>query len=95
MTVSPPAGRAARGLSGVVAGGLVALTIVVCLAQWLAATSGVPGPGAATIVGHLVAAVVAVGLQLAAERSRDRIATPASCAVLLLAAAVLWFGWWS
>ncbi len=77
------------------AGGLVALTIVVCLVQWLAAHSGIPGPGAAVVVGHLVAAVVAVGLQLAAERSRGRTATLASCSVLLLAAAVLWFGWWA
>ncbi len=95
MTALRPAGRAARGLSGVLAGGLVALTIVLCLAQWLAATSGVPGPGAAAVVGHLMAAVVAVGLQLAAERSRDRAATLASCSVLLLAAVVLWFGWWA
>lgn len=92
MTTLRPA---TRGLSGVLAGGLVALTIVVCLAQWLAATSGVPGPGAAAVVGHLMAAVVAVGLQLAAERSHGRTATLASCSVLLLAAAVLWFGWWA
>lgn len=95
MTPRRPGARVPRGLSGVLAGGLIALGIAVCLAQWLAATSGIPGPGAAAVVGHLVAAVVAIGLQLAAERSHGRTATLASWTVLVLAAAVLWFGWWA
>jgi hypothetical protein len=88
-------GRAARGLSGVLAAGLVALAIVMCLAQWLAGNSGSPGPGTAAVVGHLVAALAAVVLQLAAERSRGRTAVLASWSVLVLAAAVLWLGWWA
>jgi hypothetical protein len=84
-----------RKLSGLLAGGLVALAIVVCLAQWLAGSSGVRGAGSAAVVGHLTAAAVAVALQLAAERSRGPAATLASWSVLVLAAAVLWFGWWA
>lgn len=94
MTELRSSGRAARGLSGVLAGGLVGLAMVLCLAQWLASRSGLPGPGTATVVGHLVAALAAVGLQLVAERSRGRPAVLASWSVLVLAAAVLWFGWW-
>jgi hypothetical protein len=86
--------RVLRGLSGVLAGGLVALAIVVCVAQWLSSTSGRPGPGMATVVGHVGAALVAVVLQLVADQSRGRRAALASWSVLLLAVGVLWFGWW-
>ncbi|MGH3821424.1 MAG: hypothetical protein ACRDRA_01045 [Pseudonocardiaceae bacterium] len=84
-----------RGLSGVLAGGLVALAIAVCLAQWLAAASGRPGPGIPAVAGHVVAALAGIVLQLAAERSQGRMATSASWSVVVLAAAVLWFGWWA
>jgi hypothetical protein len=87
--------RSPRGLSGVLAGGLVALAIAVCTAQWLAATSGHPGPGAVVVAGHVVAALAAVMLQLAAERSRGRDSVLACWSVLVLAAGVLWFGWWT
>lgn len=95
MTALRSSGRATRGLSGVLAGGLVALAIVMCLAQWLAGNSGSPGPGAVVVVGHLLAALAAVVLQVAAERSGGRTAVLASWSVLVLAAAVLWFGWWA
>ncbi|MGH3800941.1 MAG: hypothetical protein ACRDTD_12525 [Pseudonocardiaceae bacterium] len=87
--------RAARGLSGLLAGGLVALAIVVCVAQWSAGTSGRPGPGMSTVVGHLIAALVAVALQLMVDRSRGALAVLASGSVLVIAAGVLWFGWWA
>jgi hypothetical protein len=88
-------GHALRGLSGVLVGGLVALAIAVCAAQWLASQSGRPGPGMADVVGHVVAAASAVVLQLAAERSLGRSAALASWSVLVLTASVLWFGWWA
>ncbi|MGH3670713.1 MAG: hypothetical protein ACRDSH_08750 [Pseudonocardiaceae bacterium] len=87
--------RASRGLSGVLAGGMVALAIVVCLAQALASSSGRPGPGIPAVSGHVMAAVAAVGFQLVAERSQGRIAALAAWSVVVLAAAVLWFGWWA
>ncbi|HEV7450670.1 MAG TPA: hypothetical protein VGO16_04635 [Pseudonocardiaceae bacterium] len=88
--------RAARGLSGLLAGGLVVLAIVVCAAQWLAGTSGRPGgPGVPAVVGHVVAALVAVVLQLVADHLRGSLAALASGSVLMIAAGVLWFGWWS
>jgi hypothetical protein len=82
-------------LSGVLAGGLVALATVVCVAHWLVGTSGRPGPGMAAVIGHVVAALAAVVLQLAAERSRGYSAALASWSVLVLTAGVLWFGWWA
>jgi hypothetical protein len=87
--------RAPRGLSGVLAGGLVVLAIAVCLAQWLAGTSGRAGPGLAAVAGHGLAAAAAVALQLAADRRGGRGAALASYSILLLTACVLWFGWWA
>ena len=84
-----------RGLSGLLAGGLVGLAIVVCAAQWLAGTSGRPGPGMAEVVGHVVAALAAVVLQLVADRLRGTSAALTSGSVLVIAAGVLWFGWWA
>ncbi|MGH3813014.1 MAG: hypothetical protein ACRDUV_11225 [Pseudonocardiaceae bacterium] len=87
--------RAPRGLSGMLAGGLVGLAIVVCAAQWLAGTSGRPGPGMAEVAGHVVAALVAVVLQVLADRLRGPSAALASGSVLAITAGVLWFGWWA
>lgn len=95
MTAPRLGERVPRGLSGVLAGGLVVLAIAVCVAQWLAGTSGRPGPGLAAVAGHGIAAAVAVALQLAADRSRGHGAVLASYSILLLAACVLWFGWWA
>ncbi len=95
MTAPRLGERVPRGLSGVLAGGLVVLAIAVCLAQWLAGASGRPGPGLAAVAGHGTAAAAAVGLQLAADRCRGRTAALASYSILLLTACVLWFGWWA
>lgn len=95
MSTTEADGPAVRRLSGLLAGGLVALALVVGAAQWLATASGRPGPGVLTVVGHLTAALAAVALQLVAERVRGRPATLASAGVLVVAATVLWFGWWA
>jgi hypothetical protein len=49
----------------------------------------------ATVACHVLAAPSAVALQLVAERAPGRGAALASWAVLVLAAGVLWFGWWA
>lgn len=77
------------------AGGLVMLAIAVCVAQWLAATSGRPGPGVGPVAGHVIAAAAAVVLQLAADRCRGRSAALAAYSIVALTACVLWFGWWA
>jgi hypothetical protein len=43
----------------------------------------------------VLAALAAVVLQLIAERFAGRLATLAAGSVVVLAAAVLWFGWWA
>jgi hypothetical protein len=43
--------------------------------------------------GHVLAALAAVVLQLVAERFPSRFAMLAAWSVVVLAAAVLWFGW--
>ena len=87
--------RALRGLSGVLAGGLVALAVAVCAAQWLAGTSGRPGPGVAEVVKHVVAALAAVVLQVVADRLRGPLVALVSGSVLMIVAGVLWFSWWA
>lgn len=85
--------RLLRGLSGALAAGLVVLTLVLAVAQWLSPSATV-GPGAATIVGHGVGAVVALLAQAVADRSRGGRAVAASVVVLAVVVMVLWLGWW-
>jgi hypothetical protein len=87
------AGLALRGLSGVVTAGLVVLAGAVVGASILAGDR--PGPGAGAITGHIAVAVLAVILQVVAERRRGAGAILAALATLPLAAATLWFWWWS
>ena len=87
--------RMLRLLSGVLAGGLVMLAVAVGLAQWLLKSAGHSGPGAPDVIGHAVAALGAVTLQLVVDRTRGLRAALAATAILALAAAVLWFGWWA
>jgi hypothetical protein len=49
----------------------------------------------AAVAGHVIAALAAVVLQLAADRVQGRTAALAAWSVLLLTAAVLWFAWWA
>jgi hypothetical protein len=78
-------------VSGVLAGGLVALAVAL-VSSWVIATRlGVPGPPVSFLVWHALAAVAAVVLQVRADRARS---AGASAAVVVLAAAVLsalWF----
>ncbi len=87
--------RALRGFSGVLAGGLVALAVMVAVAQWLVGSTARPGPGTAAVIGHGTAALAAVLLQLVADRSRGLRIALAATSVLVLAAVVLWFGWYA
>lgn len=88
--------RVLRGLSGALAVGLVVLTLVLAVAQWLSGpvTVTVSGPGTGPLVGHGAGALIALLLQRAADRSRGGRAVAASLAVLSVVGAVLWFWWW-
>lgn len=85
--------RLLRGLAGILAGGMVVLALGI-LVVWVGADRyGLPGPGADTVIGHLVGAVVAVAGQRVADRRPDRTGTIAAAGVVGLVALVLGFAW--
>jgi len=95
-TVNEP--RAVRwlcGLSGLLAGGLVALVLALVAAWFLAEQLAVPGPGVPTIAGHAVAAVVAVLAQWQADRRHGVPAVLAALVVVLVTAMVLLLRWFA
>ncbi|GAA3540890.1 hypothetical protein GCM10022222_25650 [Amycolatopsis ultiminotia] len=57
--------------------------------------TGVPGPGVSMLVGHPVAAVVALLLQRVADRRYGRVAGLAGCGVLVVAIVALTVFWWA
>lgn len=82
-----------RGLSGVLAGGLVVLAVGLVVVAWFAGRGGVPGPGAGDLTAHLAAAAAAVVGQVIADRRGDRTGTLAALGVVGIAALVLGLGW--
>lgn len=87
--------RLLRGFSGALAWGLVALAVLLAVAQWMTGDSvTVPGPGAGTLAGHGTGAAVAVTLQRGADRSRGWRAVASAFGVIAVAAVVLWLWWW-
>jgi hypothetical protein len=86
-------GGLVRGLSGVLVGGLVALALVLLGGWFYADRTGLPGPGLAMIVGHGVAAVLAVVAQVRVDRRPDRRATLAAVALAGLVAGGLALAW--
>ncbi|MBK1788937.1 hypothetical protein [Prauserella cavernicola] len=88
-------GRWWRGLTGSLAAGLLVLALFV-LGVYIASAMGESeGPGIASVIGHLVGAVVAVIAQVVVDRSRGRVAGVAALCVFAAAGAVLWFYWWA
>ncbi|HKS44252.1 MAG TPA: hypothetical protein VJT49_03890 [Amycolatopsis sp.] len=100
-TAQPPSvsertrlGRWWRGFTGSLATGLVALALVVLAAGLVSALAGAPGPGAAPLTAHPVAAVLAVAAQRLADRRDGRLAAVAGLFVLADVVLVLVFFWW-
>jgi hypothetical protein len=90
---APRRGGFLRGLSGVLAGGLVALVVALVVAWVVALRVGSPGPGAAVLAVHAVAAAVAVAIQFYADRTPGPRGSLAALSVLVLVAAVLAYEW--
>lgn len=86
--------RVLRGFSGFVAGGVVALTLVVVGAAVLGGERDFPGPGTQSVTWHLVASVLVVGVQWWADRRRGVLAVGASVLVIAAAIGLLWTQWW-
>lgn len=87
--------RLLRGLSGVFAGGLVVLAVVLVGAAVIAGRDGTPGPGTLTLVIHVAAALAAVVVQVYADRHDTPRGRSAALGVLGITVAVLAFEWLS
>jgi hypothetical protein len=77
----------------VLAAGALVLAVAVVVAQWRARGLGMPGPGVLAVAGHSAAGVVAVVLQVLADRASGWRAWPAVLGVLVVASASLLL-WW-
>jgi hypothetical protein len=87
------AGGRLRALSGVLAGGLVALLVALCVAWFVTGRTGASGPGPAVLAWHALAAVAAVFAQRRADRDAGRNGALAAVAVIGITAAVLAAQW--
>lgn len=83
-----------RGLTGSLAAGLAALAVIVLGAGLLCLLLTVPGPGAAMLIGHPVAAAIALVAQRFADRRDGLVAGLAAAVVVADLAAALWLFWW-
>jgi hypothetical protein len=91
--VTRPRRGVLRTLSGVLAGGLVALALVLGAGWFYADRTGSPGPGTGMLVGHAVAAALAVGAQWWVDRRRDRAGTLAAAALVVAVSVGLALEW--
>lgn len=90
-----PTNRFWRELSGALAVGLAALAAVVVVFQLLAWAREVPGPGVLVVLGHLVAAGLAVLVQRFADHHAGWRCALAVLGVTITTAAALWLFWWA
>jgi hypothetical protein len=84
---------ALRSLSGVFAAGMVALVVGLVVAYVVAVREAAPGPGAATTLVHVAAAVVAVVAQVYADRTPGPRGALVATGVIVLVGAVLTLEW--
>ena len=84
-----------RELSGALAIGMSVLAVVVIVFQVLAWGWHMPGPGLWTVVGHVVAAALAVLVQRFADRLPGWPAALAVLGVVVVSGGTLWLFWWA
>ena len=82
-----------RTVTGLFAGGLVALALALVVAWFVAGKVGSPGPGPGMLVWHGVAAVAAVAAQLQADRRTGPSALLAMAVVVVITVVVLAVQW--
>ncbi|MGK3205547.1 hypothetical protein [Amycolatopsis sp. MEPSY49] len=88
-----PRGRWWRGFTGSLAAGLTVLAIGVLAVAGIGLYTGAPGPGPALLIGHPIAAVLALLAQRVADRRNGAAAAGAGLAVVLFAVAALTLFW--
>jgi predicted lipid-binding transport protein (Tim44 family) len=86
-------GRWWRGFTGSLAAGLVVLAIGVLVVAGVCLYTGVPGPGAVLLVGHPIAAVLALLAQRVADRRNGAAAVGGGVAVVLFTVSALTLFW--
>ncbi|MTD55062.1 hypothetical protein [Amycolatopsis pithecellobii] len=90
----PRRGRWWRGLTGSLAAGLAGLAVLVLGAAVVSLLRGAPGPGVVMLIGHPVAAVIALVAQRFVDRRAGAIAALAAGVVVVVVAAALLLFWW-
>jgi len=88
-----PRGRWWRGFTGSLAAGLTVLAIGVLAVAVIDLNTGAPGPGAVLLIGHPVAAVLALLAQRVADRRNGVPAAGAGVAVVLFTVSALTLFW--
>jgi predicted lipid-binding transport protein (Tim44 family) len=88
-----PRGRWWRGFTGSLAAGLTVLAIGVLAVAVIDLNTGAPGPGAVLLIGHPVAAVLALLAQRVADRRNGAPAAGAGVAVVLFTVSALTLFW--
>lgn len=94
---TPPRGsgrRLLRTLSGMCAGGLVVLAVVLVVARLIAGSTALPGPTGSTLGGHIAFAVAAVTGQVFVDREDSPRSTAVAGVIVAMVLAVLWIWWW-
>lgn len=87
-------GRRWRGFTGSLAAGLAVLSLVVLGAGLASTLVGAPGPGAAPLIGHPLAAILALVAQRVADRRDGKTAGAAGIVIVADVVFVLVFFWW-
>ncbi|UUV35150.1 hypothetical protein NQK81_17450 [Amycolatopsis roodepoortensis] len=93
--VTPGSGRFWRGLTGSLAAGMAVLAVCVVAIASVCLFTGAPGPGLLILIGHPVAAVVALLAQRVADSRDGRAAGGAGLVVVVSVTAALSLFWWS
>ncbi|WP_410656224.1 hypothetical protein [Amycolatopsis sp. lyj-112] len=88
-------GRLWRGLTGSLAAGMVVLAAIVLVIAVICLFTGAPGPGSLMLIGHPVAAVLAMLAQRVADGRSGRVAGFAGLGVVVSVTAALSIFWWS
>jgi hypothetical protein len=86
---------AARAFTGSLAAGLLVLALGLAGMQYWANRQGQPGPGVPIVLGHFVAALAALVLQMIADRRRDLIGGLSAVAILVIVVGAIWMWWWA
>ena len=86
-------GRWWRGFTGSLAAGLAILAVGVLVVGAICLYTGVPGPGATLLIGHPVAAALALAAQRIADRRNGPRAMGAGAAVVLFTISAMTLFW--